>query len=104
MSKPSDVWNTVITAVFAFFFYLLFRGAFSPFVTQMAFGALFGLIAGLIPLGVGKLRGEAAPVWTLWACAAAGALGGLILAGPLALGLAVWLGTREPARQARPTL
>lgn len=103
MSTLAEVRNTLVGVASAAFFYLLFRGTFSPLFTQMAFGALFGMLAGLLPLATARSRGAKA-TWTLWMCGAAGGLGGLILAGPLAVGLAIWIWTRGPVRQPEPTL
>ncbi len=56
-----------------------------------AWGFIFGLVVGLVPVIVGGLKGRLGlGVGGFFACAVAGAILGLILAGPVC-GLFVWL-------------
>lgn len=98
-SKDNHTWiHYVAMALGLVLGTVAFRALPGDLGVRMTFGAIAGLLLGLVPYFLGRKRNAALARASIWICTGCGALGGMIIAAPaaLVLSLVLWFGFRPP--------
>ena len=106
LKKPGRNWSAESKGCLHLFLsalvYLLAAGVTRTYLlsdpelmNDIFYGAVAGFVAGLIPMVIAKRKGRPCQRYFL-ICGGAGAVGGLLLAGPICAGLVIYLYLKHP--------